>query len=267
MRRRQRRRRILFGSFFLGLLLVGALIYLLNQPLLRISHIGQAGSLAPLEQIAQSAMQGSYLGLIPRDSTLFYPGSHIRAEILAAYPSIAAVSIAHDGLTGLSIRVDDRVPIASWCGAAPTARDLATSSASTSDESCTFFDAEGVLYATTTLDAPINTFRFYEPVASGVTTLKAPLPNASTFPAAFDFARRLATFGSPVTAVVYRDGEVDDYLLSGTRVTYVLGNEENAFTALTSAKGDLNLGDGSLEYVDLRFDGKVYLKPKDAKVK
>ena len=52
-------------------------------------------------------------------------------------------------------------------------------------------------------------------------------------------------------------------LVLGTRVTYVLGDEQNAFTALTSARDDLNLADGSLEYVDLRFDGKVYLKKKE----
>ena len=62
--------------------------------------------------------------------------------------------------------------------------------------------------------------------------------------------------------IVLRGDEVNDYLESGTRVTYVLGNEENAFTALASSKDTLNFSDGSLEYVDLRFDGKVYLKRK-----
>ena len=78
----------------------------------------------------------------------------------------------------------------------------------------------------------------------------------------FNFARQLDTLGSPVTKVVLRDDEVDDYLASGTRITYVLGHENIAFTALVSARGNMNLADGSLEYIDLRFDGKVYLKKK-----
>ncbi|MFZ2500984.1 MAG: hypothetical protein WAW90_03320, partial [Minisyncoccia bacterium] len=88
------------------------------------------------------------------------------------------------------------------------------------------------------------------------------LPNADAFPSAFDFARQLTTLGSPASRVAFHDGEVDDYLVSGTRITYVLGNEQNAFTALVSAHKNFNLADGSIEYVDLRFDGKVYLKRK-----
>ncbi|MDP1759930.1 MAG: hypothetical protein Q8L01_00440, partial [Candidatus Woesebacteria bacterium] len=65
-----------------------------------------------------------------------------------------------------------------------------------------------------------------------------------------------------VTRVILRGDEVDDMLASGTRVTYVLGNEQNAFTSLVSARENLNLADGSIDYVDLRFDGKAYLKKK-----
>ncbi|MDO8566972.1 MAG: hypothetical protein Q7R58_02365, partial [bacterium] len=62
--------------------------------------------------------------------------------------------------------------------------------------------------------------------------------------------------------IVIHDGEVDNNLASGTRITYVLGREQDAFTALVSARENFNLADGSVDYVDLRFDGKVYLKKK-----
>src|SRR3989344_3267565 len=75
-----------------------------------------------------------------------------------------------------------------------------------------------------------------------------------------DFARQLDTLGSPVTRVVLRGDEVDDYLVSGTRVTYVLAHEQEAFTALVSGRANFNLADGSIDYIDLRFDGKVYVK-------
>jgi hypothetical protein len=44
---------------------------------------------------------------------------------------------------------------------------------------------------------------------------------------------------------------------------YVLGSEQEAFTALVSAKDSLSLSDGSVDYVDLRFSGKVYVKRKE----
>jgi hypothetical protein len=93
--------------------------------------------------------------------------------------------------------------------------------------------------------------------------MRATIAHAEKLSAAFDFARQLASLGSPVSSIVFRDDEVDEYLASGTRITYVLGYEQNAFTALKSARANLNLSDGSLLYVDLRFDGKVYLKRKE----
>jgi len=272
-RRRLRRRRVLIIS---GILSVGILIggiYLLNRDFARITSVEVAGADQSLAAIVQNAMQGSYLGIIPRNSTLFYPGNEIRAAILARDTEVAAVSLYRRGLTGLTVRANPRIPIARWCGATlPVTRNdySATSTGSnlvTPD--CFYFDAGGVVYATSTADQPVNTFDFYEPLEStaGVPVFGTSLPNAHSFPSAFDFARQLGAFGSSVTIVVFREGEVDDYLRSGTRITYVRGNEQNAFTALASAQANVNLADGSIEYVDLRFDGKVYLKRKDDKVK
>jgi len=100
-------------------------------------------------------------------------------------------------------------------------------------------------------------------VVSAVESIGMTLPNAMAFPSAFNFARQLSSFGSPVSSIVFRADEVDEYLASGTRVTYLLGDEQNAFTALASARDNFNLADGSIQYVDLRFGGKVYVKKKD----
>ena len=74
--------------------------------------------------------------------------------------------------------------------------------------------------------------------------------------------RQLADFGSAPSALIIRGDEADVFLASGSRVTYVLGHEEDAYTALVSAKTNVNLANGSLEYVDLRFPGKVYVKKR-----
>lgn len=258
MRRRRSRRRIFAALGVLFILLCVGIIYELNQDATRISHIQIFGADQSFADSARAAMRGSYFGIIPRDSTFFFPASRIRTDISAARPDIAAISIFRNGLTGLSIKVDERVPIARWCGSPPST--LATSTLSSGI--CYLFDASGFVYATTSPSEPINPFTVYESASSTETPIGLTLPNAEKLPAALDFARQLDTFGSPVSSVVFRGDEVDDYLKSGTRITYVLGNEQSAFTALVSARGNMNLADGSLEYVDLRFGGKVYLKKK-----
>jgi cell division septal protein FtsQ len=231
-----------------------ALIYGLWQRPVRISHVVVYGADQSLAELATLEMQGSYFG-IPRDSIFFLPEASIRARIMSAHPEIAAVSIFRSGLTTLSIRVDHRVAIARWCGLAPTKGV---------EEYCYVFDANGYVFAAAASTTPtVNTFALYtHPVGDTLEPLRATLTNVEQLPMAFEFARKLATFGSPVVRVIMRDGEVDDDLASGTRVTYELGNEEQAYTALASARANFNLADGTVDYVDLRFPGKVYLKKK-----
>ena len=276
-RRLRNRRRARIALVILFLILCAGIIYELNQPSLRISKVTVYSDNEAFADIATEAMQGSYFGLLPRNSTLFFPASRIRTEIIASYPDIAAVSLFRNGLTGLTIKTNDRVAIARWCGLAPSAGE---------EEYCYVFDAGGFIFAAlATSTQTVNSFRLYAPLAPLETPAKArqgisdslsltglagealepfraTLADAEKLPAAFDLARKFTALGSPVIMIVLRGDEVNDYLESGTRVTYVLGNEENAFTALASSKDTLNFSDGSLEYVDLRFDGKVYLKRK-----
>lgn len=263
--RRRTRRRILLVTFFILLLfLLAAVIYGLNQSIVRISRIEVFGADPSFAEYATDAMQGSYLGVISRDSIFFFPEELIRSNILSSNRNIVAVSIIRNGFTGISIKVDYRVPIARWCGSSPETRfDLnATSSKSNLVSACYLFDTSGFIYATTSPTQPINPFILYEAFVGSTSPIGTTLPSAEKLPATFDFARQLATFGSSVTSIAIHDDEVDDILVSGTRITYVLGHEQDAFTALVSAHNNFNLTDGSVDYVDLRFDGKVYLKKK-----
>ncbi len=264
-RRWRRRRRVFIASILLLVLVVGAGLYGLWRPSARISRVTIYGADQSLAKLATAEMAGSYLSIAPRDSTFLFPARRIRTSILQTHTDIAAVSIFRNGLTGLSIKLDYRVPIARWCGLAPS-DEVA--------EYCYLFDANGFIFSaassgegdvrSATSSPTVNNFTFYAPLAEdALEPLRASIAHTEKLPAVFDFARGLATLGSPVDRIVSRGDEIDLHLKSGTRVTYVLGREEDAFTALMSGRENLNLADGSLEYVDLRFPGKVYLKKRE----
>lgn len=263
-RRRTRRRRFFFALLVLFLLLLSAGVYGLQQSTVRISHIAVIGADASLSAYATDAMRGSYFGIIPRDSIFFFPEGRIRAEILASNNDIAAVSMWRNGFTGISIKTDYRVPIARWCGSDPTRFNLENSDLRLNlVADCYLFDANGLIYSATTTLQPINSFVVYEALSDDAEPIGSVLPFAKDFPSVFDFARQLSTLGSPVISVSIHEGEADNLLASGTRITYVLGREQDAFTALVSARDNFNLADGSVDYIDLRFNGKVYLKRKE----
>jgi hypothetical protein len=248
-------------------ILIGLGVWGLWQPVVRISQVAVVNGDQTLSTYATDAMRGRYLGILPRNSTFFVPMSAMRSAILAAHPEIAAVSIYHTGLNSIAIKPDTRTAVARWCGLSPT---LGV------PEYCYLFDPNGFVYEAlpealasstpaTTTQVTLNTFKVYAPlVGDAQEPLRATLSQADELPAAFDFARQLSTVGASVTSIVIHDGEIDDLLTSGTRVMYVLGKESDAFTALKSVGAQINLADGSLEYVDLRFSGKVYLKKKGA---
>lgn len=269
----------------LGLLSLGAVVYGLWRPAVRIARIEvQGADVSSFEAIARVSLQGSYLGVIPRDSIFFFPASVIRRTILDTHKGIAAVSISRGGFSSISIKTDVRVPIARWCGtiAVPVLDDSPFKEiVPTAGDECYLFDASGFVYATATeafspvigsnQDKTLTPFVLFSAlVAETAPYVGATLKDADRLPATFDFARQLGLSGPLVRTVVIRADEADFFLasaasstVSGPRITYLLGSEQDAFTALVSAKGTLNLSDPSLQYVDLRFPGKVYLKKKE----
>lgn len=257
-RRRRSRRRLGILFFILIGALAGSLVWCVKQPSVRISDVHVLESETSLADIARSEMQGDYFGFIPRDSIFFFPERTIRARILAEHSDIAAVSIVRSTPASISIDISKRVPVALWCGLKKTVPAV--------EEYCYVFDSSGFIYAAADVASttkPLHSFTVYAPlVGDGEEPLRAVIRDAEKMPSAFDFARELPTLGGTVGSITFRDDEVDVALTSGTRITYVRGEEEKAFAALISTKPNLNLSDGSLEYVDLRFDGKVYVKRK-----
>lgn len=286
-RRRRRTRRLLVASGVVLLALLALSLWGLWQPGMRVTRIEVTGGDESYVNIAEDAMRGTFYGIVPRNSIFFVPAQAIRSALMNAHPEIAAISISSASFDSLSLTVTDRTPIARWCGSAYAPR-LSVGSTTNMDiagTSCYLFDAGGFIYApfhlsitaaTSTASstaplplapadqAPVNAFRVFEPVEASASTIGETLPNANLFPGIFDFARKLSLSGANVDVVAIHDGQVDDYLSSGTRVSYLLGGEQGAYTALKSASAQLNLADGSLEYVDLRFPGKVYLKKAEA---
>lgn len=257
-RRRLRRRRIFFAAIVFLCSLLGSILFILQQNFVRISQVTISGADQSLADIATSLMRGDYLGIIPRDSIFFFPAARIRSDIIATQPTIAAVSISREGLTSLSIRVDYRAPVARWCGSGRGTTTEAIAGLPSSGN-CYFFDASGVLYASATDQKTIHPFVVFTSLP-GPILIGSTLPHAEQLPVTFDVARKVSTYGTSVVSINIGQDEVTLTLASGTRIMYLLGIEETAVTALISARRYMNLADGSIEYIDLRFPGTVYVK-------
>lgn len=259
LRRRKGRKIFIYILGTVVLAFFGFSIWLMWQPDLRVHTIQLFGGDDSLRSVAAAAMQETYLGIVPRDSIFFIPEHAIRERLLAADSKVAAVSVSRVGFDGISIKLIMRDSLARWCGLSPTP-DV--------EEYCYVFDSSGYIFAAAGSSTPTAiSLSLYAPLADDtLEPLRATIPVIAQSPGTLDFANEVKMLGSPVKSVVVRGDEVDDYLQSGTRITYVLGHEQDAYTALTSAQSNFNLADGSVDYIDLRFDGKVYIKKVDGTV-
>jgi hypothetical protein len=278
-RRRRARNRFLTTLIILIVLITAGGFGSLWFPEVRIQHVQAGGPDSDgMQSIASSVIQGAYHYIVPRSSIFFFPENDIRAQILAQYPDISAVSISRVSFNTIAVVSIPREAALTWCGPTytpgqpilpqPVTTD-ASSTASTaptpSAPTCYSADAEGIIFAPLSdeVASSSNALRIYDPLASGAdstTPLGATIGEANTIPNALQFVKAIRSLGVPIVALVIRGDEADLYAQSGTRITYVLGQEEVSAQLAEAAFPSLNLNDGSLEYVDLRFAGKVYFK-------
>lgn len=255
--RRARARKVFYAVLSaLGILLMGALFYIGWMPALRISQVvaeGPGGD--EVVQITTAALGGTHFFVLPRNSLFLIPESDIRKRILEARPDIVAVSLHPNGLQGLRVVATPRAPAFLWCG---PSYEIQT-------ESCFATDSEGLVFAPYTGAVPVASstllLRVYVPLTPETADpIRAHVANTTAIPNALRLAKALRTLNANIASLALRGDEADFYTIGGTRITYVIGREEATAALAASVFPTLSLNNGSVEYVDLRFEGKVYLR-------
>lgn len=258
--RRARARKIVV--IFLGLLgvaLVAATFYLCWLPALRVDQVEAVGPNSDdVVMLTKKELAGTHLFIVPRNSLFFIPETDIRKRILEAHPDIVAVSIKDKGLQGIRVTSVPRDSAFLWCG---ITREQ-------TQETCYEADADGLVFLLHTSDTTASStllLKVYAPLkGDNAEPVRAHVTQTDSLPKALRLAKAFRQLGANSAALALRGDEADFYTLGGTRITYVIGREENAAALAASVFPKLQLNDGSVEYVDLRFETKVYLRKQGA---
>lgn len=258
------------------MLLVGGSFYLIWRPSFRIQTVSANGPGADAaKQIALSRITGTYLHIVPRNSIFLYPQNAIRSAILDAVPEVAAVSLKRSSFSGLEVHTIPREESFIWCGTNIDTPNV--------DGTCYEADIQGYIFkqnsnvvnsvsaaSSTATTTPVTSKGMHEQVrvfaalnkelVAGQSPVRAHVISPVLMPNALKFVDAMRTLGAPVSALAIRGDEADLWLGGPTRITYVLGHEQDAAQVAASALPTLNLTNGSIQYVDLRFPGKAYVK-------
>jgi hypothetical protein len=266
--------------------IIGAFV-LAWRPGLRLTSVHASGpEAAAVEQIARVSLAGTYWHIIPRNSVLFYSKNRIRSAILDAEPDISAVSIHAASFSSLDIASTPRAAAFEWCGTTVDAQyphgqcfdaDIeglifqpdASTGAADEDTQANSTTATSTTHSLTAQQRGNGLVRVFaaldKDLPDGQEPLRLHVSNAAAIPDALTFVSAMERLGAPVTALAIRGDEADLWLGAPTRITYVLGHEKEAANLAASVLPTLSLKDGSIQYVDLRFQDKAYIKRYDGK--
>jgi len=271
-RDRQKRHWRLLAGLLLAAVLTGLSVAAFSLPFLRVTGVTVSGETGlgqeAVENFVRERLSGRYLGLIPKNSIFFITDNILsEAEFKERFPGLAEVTVTWPNLNTLAVAVTDRQSKILWCVVAETAKQ------------CYYLSPSGLVYQTAPnfSDSVLTEFHTDQPVEklrqqvieardltrvlSVVAFVRDHLAGWSFGPWRLshlevkperDFVLVMTQEDRPgsVTRVIFNaDRAVNDI---ATDLNSVLSNEE--FLAEWRAAG------GRLEYLDLRFAGKVFYR-------
>jgi len=200
-----------------------------------------------IEKIASQKLEGSYIGLIPRQFSFMYPKSEIIADV-SKLDRIKTVVVERDSLTKIVVALDEFIPESLWC--------------SRGDEKCVFLDQTGYAFAPAPNLSGGSFLRLGKLGVEPVTGIQAfSLDTYEKIKALIEILEDNDWFVSAVEIDVANDAYLT--LSEGGELKVTLKDEpeqivENLFTVLNSQEFS-GLEVGNFEYIDLRFGNKVFV--------
>lgn len=247
-----RRQRVRYVLFALGILVLIGLIVLLwfgvRRHEVTITSVDVSGTqfidARDVETLAQEKLEGSYFWFVPKRNALFYPKGEIERSLKETFFPINILSIDRDGLKGLLVSIEERQPIAEWCGTSTTT-------------ACYLVDKTGLLFEEANKNSGALVYQS-EPLALGDTFLNG------EFFELHGFITTLRTTTNRAIQMVVIDEHDDVFVIfrEGGELRFVrTDNKEALLDNITSTfTSNRFQTDEVLEYVDFRFGNKVYVK-------
>lgn len=206
-----------------------------------------------LETLSQQALDGNYIGLVPKRFSWFYPREDIY-KALQSNDRVHNVSITREGGTKLRINFDEYIPTALWCDGVEGA-------------DCFFVDQEGFSFTRAPNLTGGSFLRFI--TTEREPRLKETLMDKDYLLKASSLVENLAEQNWFVSVVEI--DQVNDAFLKiagGGELKVSLNDSQekivgNLLVVLNSAEF-AHIEPGNFQYIDLRFGSKVFVNEEIA---
>jgi len=284
-KRRRRRRVVLLVVFLLFLIGCSAgAVFGLRHEKVQITDItitgGERISHEEIRTAIRTELAGSYFYLIPRRSIFVYPQEEIRARIHNTFSRVSRVVFDRDFFSALTVHIYEHEPYALWCtgvpnaargqvapGMATTSRDIVNHNSS-EEQPCYYITRNGFIFNKAPVFSDDIYFRYYggDIVSDPMRTFMLP---RTQFTDVRLFMERLRDLGvRPSSLTVRSSGSAVIALEGGGRIVFeqdasmqtLLQNIANVLRSTDIDLAPISKTRDTIDYIDLRYDGKVYYK-------
>lgn len=267
-KKRKNRTRMMLIVALLVAILIGGVIFVFSRQGLRIQSIQVEGvkviDAEDVSSFAREHLSGEFAYVVPKNSIFFYKETHLLDALRSEFPRAEYVGISLEGRTMMNITMRERGGRYLWCG-----------DTSSSDPSvCYFVDAKGFIFS----EAPYFSDNVYLKIYgvlpnTDIGPIGTTVLPESVFVPVMKLREALYDKGIKARALVIKEGGEYEFILmhaDGATVPKMYFNNKNdlasvannLISAVTSEplKTDFRKRYDTLEYLDARYDNKVFFK-------
>lgn len=253
--------RIMLWAFFACGICAGILVLLLHSALsvhtVRVLGAGDTAREEHIRAIASREADTKVLFFLSRQNTFLYPTASLENAITRDAPEFKNAAVRHESFRTVLISVEAREPFALWCG------DIVPLPGEPVGE-CYTLDTGGIIFTHgNALHASSTEPYFYGALGEGLgEVLGAQFLDVARFARIVVFIELLRSQNLSVQASVTLDeNEGELHLMDGTRILYRSADDPTKLARrLALLLESENAPQLPLEYIDLRFGDRVYVK-------
>ncbi len=209
-------------------------------------------------------LKGRYAYLFSKSNSLIFPRFKIKSDILMVYKTIKEVDVSWEDWQTISIKVQERKPHSVWCG-----EDMKAVT-----QTCYLVDSEGYIYnIAPTFSGSIYVKNYGKP-KSAINDISQGdyigeyFLSTEIYQQVYYLIGILDQNSLKVVSVFFDENDYVFVLESGPKIIFNNKNTftipfDNLFTAIKTNNLVLDKEFHLIEYIDLRFDNKIIVKPKN----
>lgn len=223
-----------------------------------------------IREFTQDKISGKYLWVIPKSNFAFYPKKKIKQGLLVKHPRLEEINLEVEDQT-LKISVAERDTYYTWCG-----ENIPLADTRPEEIKCYFTDENGFIFDEAPYFSGDVYFRLYgKPENSGLSTDPTGLYFIENgFSKFLDFKEIVEGFGLEPSSFFKNESGILELYLSSTKfpseapkiifpenADFIdLAENLQAAVGVDPLRSNLEERYEDLQYIDLRFENKVYYK-------